>query len=50
MAQIGFDITPVYGLTEVYGPAAVAAEVPMPALAPVTTARTPCTSIARSSR
>ena len=24
MAQIGFDITHVYGLTEVYGPAAVA--------------------------
>ena len=24
MARIGFDITPVYGLTEVYGPAAVA--------------------------
>jgi fatty-acyl-CoA synthase len=26
MAQIGFDITHVYGLTEVYGPAAVAAK------------------------
>jgi fatty-acyl-CoA synthase len=24
MAQIGFDITHVYGLTEVYGPASVA--------------------------
>ena len=24
MAKIGFDITHVYGLTEVYGPAAVA--------------------------
>ena len=28
MAQIGFDITHVYGLTEVYGPAAVAVKRP----------------------
>jgi fatty-acyl-CoA synthase len=26
MAQIGFDITHVYGLTEVYGPPAVAVQ------------------------
>ena len=26
MARIGFDLTHVYGLTEVYGPAAVAAK------------------------
>jgi fatty-acyl-CoA synthase len=28
MAKMGFDITHVYGLTEVYGPAAVAAKRP----------------------
>ena len=28
MARIGFDITHVYGLTEVYGPAAVAVKRP----------------------
>ncbi len=28
MAKIGFDITHVYGLTEVYGPASVAVKRP----------------------
>jgi fatty-acyl-CoA synthase len=35
MARIGFDLTHVYGLTEVYGPAAVAARRPAWAQAPL---------------